>query len=429
MSPESKIFRKEQDTRMSRIPRSEMLEQEFMEAAFEGKWLSDLVRKGAQVMLQKALEWEVEEYLGRGHYEHTRETFRGHRNGYEKTKLATGEGPIELGIPQLRAHEGFQSLILEHWKKRTEAVDRMIPAMYVKGLSQRDTEAVLKETLGNPGCSRSTVSRVCQSLVTTFESWKNRDLSTYAILYLFLDAIYLPVRQESKEKEGVLAAYAMTVEGKKVLLHLALGQRESTDAWMSFLQDMKQRGVREPLLVVMDGNSALKKSVGEMFPNALRQRCLAHKMRNILCKLPRKVQAEMKRLIQRCFNATGYSKGKTMAEELIRTWKDRYPSAMECLEKDLEECLTFLRFPKEHGKRIRTTNVLERLFGEGRRRTKVIPRFPKEQSALSLLHSVLVDASKKWRGIQMNRQIEQQLWVLWLEQYPEAQPDHARRAA
>jgi len=414
---------------MSRIPRSQQLEQEFMDAVFEGEWLPDLVRKGAQVMLQKALEEEVGEYLGRGHYQHTQEKFRGHRNGYERTRLATGEGPIELGVPQVRAHEGFHSVILEHWKRRSDAVDRLIPALYMKGLSQRDTEAVLKETLGNPACSKSTISRVCQTLGSTFENWKNRDLSAHAILYLFLDAIYLPVRQGSQEKEGILAAYAMTVDGQKILLHLALGQRESNDAWLSFLQDMKQRGLLDPLLVVIDGNSALRKAVRQIFPGALIQRCLAHKMRNILCKLPRGVHADMKPLIQRCFDAGSYDKGKALAKDLIATWKDRYPSAMDCLEKDLEECLTSLRFPKEHRKRIRTTNLLERLFEEGRRRTKVIPRFPKEQSALALLHSVLVDASAKWRGVRMTRDIEKQLWDLWVHQYPEAQPDHAKRAA
>lgn len=416
---------------MKRIARSEQLEQEFLEAAFSGQWLSDLVRKGAQVMLQKALELEVELFLGREHYAHTRGTFRGHRNGYEPTKVATGEGPIEIGIPQVRDSQadGFRSVILETWKARSEAVERLIPAMYVKGLSTRDTEAVLRETLGNPACSKSTVSRVCQSLVEEFERWKERDLSVYPILYLFLDAIYLPLRQGSREKEGVLVGYAITVEGKKVLLHLALGQRESTDAWLAFLQDMKQRGLLDPLLVVMDGNSGLKKAVRQVFPQALRQRCLAHKMRNILCKVPRKLQAEIKRLVSRCFNAKTYAQAETMARELIVTWKDRYPSAMECFEKDLEECLAFLHFPEVHRQRIRTTNLLERLFGEGKRRTKVIPRFPTEQSALSLLYSALIDASKKWRGVRMNVEIEAQLWKLWQQQYPEAQPEHAKKAA
>jgi transposase-like protein len=342
-----------------------------------------------------------------------------------------GEGPIEIGLPQVRnaGQAVFRSEILEGWKQRSEAVERLIPALYVKGLSTRDTEAVLQETLGNGACSKSTVSRVCQALVQEFEAWKNRDLSDYPILYLFLDAIYLALRQGTQEKEGVLAAYGITVEGKKVLLHLGLGQRESYDAWLSFLQDMKQRGLKEPLLVVMDGNAGLKKAVRHVFPKALRQRCLAHKMRNVLAKTPRKMQTKMKQLVRRCLEAKDYGQGKRLMLDLIATWKDRYPSAMECLEKDLEECLVFLRFPEAHRKRIRTTNLLERLFGEGKRRTKVIPRFPTEQSTLSLLYSTLVDASKSWRGVRMTPESDGQLWLLWQEQYPEAQPDHAKRAA
>ncbi len=416
---------------MKRIARSEQYKQEFFEAAFSGKsWLSELVRLGARVMLQTALEEEVTLFLGRGHYRHTKDQFRGHRNGYEASRLATGEGPIEIGIPQLRGTESetFHSVILENWNRRSEALERLIPSLYVKGLSTRDTEEVMQGVLGNDLCSKSTVSRVCQGLVEEFEAWKNRDLSDYGILYLFLDAIYLPLRQGTTEKEGVLVAYAMTVEGKKVLLHMALGERESYDAWLSFLQDMVQRGLKSPLLVILDGNAGARKAVRHVFPQALRQRCLAHKMRNILAKVPQKMKREMKKFVERCLYPKSYELGKKMTQDLVAKWKSRYPSAMECLEKDLEECLTYLRFPEAHWKRIRTTNLLERLFGEGRRRTKVIPRFPTETASLSLFHSVLIDASKKWRGVRMTPDIEKQLGVLWRQQYPNAQADPAKIA-
>ena len=137
----------------------------------------------------------------------------------------------------------------------------------------------------------------------------------------------------------------------------------------------------------------------------------------------------MKKRVKGCFEAQSYEAGKRLAQDLIATWKDRYPGAMECLEKDLEECLTYLRFPEEHWKRIRTTNLLERLFGEGRRRTKVIPRFPSESASLSLLYSVLIDASKKWRGVRMTKGIESQLNELWKQQYPVRVPNHGKQAA
>ena len=417
---------------MRKIARSQQYEQAFHAALFEKEpWLNTLVRMGAQVILQKAIEEEVTEFLEREHYRHTQGDFRGHRNGYEKKKMATGEGPIELGIPQVRGVPGerFQSRILESWRGRSTAVEQMIPALYVKGLSQRDTEGVMKQVLGNPNCSKSTVSRICQVLGETFAKWKNRDLSGYGILYLFLDAIYLPVRQDSREKEGVLAAYGITWEGKKVLLHLGLGERESYEAWLGFLHDLTQRGLTSPLLVLMDGNAGLKKAVREVFPWALRQRCLVHKMRNILARVPRKRKTEIQKLVQGALSAKTYEEAKRLCQELISRWKSLYPSAMECLEKDLDECLTYLRFPKEHQKRIRTTNLLERLFGEGRRRTKVIPRFPTEGSALSLVYSTLVDASQSWRGVPMTPQIQTQLESLWQQQNPQTQPEQMVQVA
>src|SRR5712692_10478368 len=184
-------------------------------------------------------------------------------------------------------------------------------------------------------------------------------------------------------------------------LHLDLGPRESYDAWLSFLQDLVARGLGDPLLVVMDGAPGLVKAVKRVWPRAYRQRCQVHKMRNILAKLPRLMQAKMKGLVRQIFLAPTYAAAVKRGRDLIAKFKDRYPAAMECLARDLEECVTHLRFPEAHHQRIRTTNRLERLNGEARRRTKVIPRFPTERSCLSLLYASLITASKHWRGIPM----------------------------
>ena len=194
--------------------------------------------------------------------------------------------------------------------------------------------------------------------------------------------------------------------------YLDLGPRESYDAWLSFLQDLVARGLRDPLLVVMDGAPGLVKAVKRVWPRAYRQRCQVHKMRNILAKLPRLMQTKMKGLVQQIFLAPTYAAAVKRGRDLIAKFKDRYPSAMECLEGDLEECVTYLRFPEAHHQRIRTTNRLERLNGESRRRTKVIPRFPTEQSCLSLLYASLIMASKHWRGIQMTVRDVKQLQQL-----------------
>ncbi|MBI3779542.1 MAG: transposase, partial [candidate division NC10 bacterium] len=218
-----------------------------------------------------------------------------------------------------------------------------------------------------------------------FDAWRGRDLAALPVLYLFLDAIFLPLRQGSHEKEGVLCAYGVLESGRKVLLHLALGNRESYDAWLSFLHDLTGRGLGEPVLVCTDGNPGLRRALREVFPHALKQRCLVHKMRNLLGKLPKAAIAAMKRLLRPVFEARDYPTVLRKGRELIARFRARFPSAMACLEEDLEACLVHLKLPREHRQRIRTTNLLERLFGEGKRRTKIIPRFPTEQSCLTLL--------------------------------------------
>jgi transposase-like protein len=198
-------------------------------------------------------------------------------------------------------------------------------------------------------------------------------------------------------------------------LHLDLGPRESYDAWLSFLQDLSARGLADPLLVIFDGAPGLKKAIKRMWPRAFRQRCLVHKMRNILAKLPRLMQARMKRLVQQVFLAPSHDAALKRGRALVTRFRERYSAAMECLERDLEECVTYLRFPAAHQRQIRTTNRLERLTGEGRRRTKVIPRFPTERSCLSLLYATLITASRRWRGVPMTPAMVQHLQNLRTE--------------
>jgi len=195
-------------------------------------------------------------------------------------------------------------------------------------------------------------------------------------------------------------------------LHLAVGDKESTVCWKSFFQDMKQRGLVEPLLVILDGNSGLRKAVRDCFPGSWVQRCQVHRMRNILCKLPEKARPGLKKLIQKAFTAQSHKVGRQRAQAVVAMYEQEYPEAMKCLATDLEEVFTTLRFPESHRKRIRTTNLLERLFGEGRRRSKVVPRFMSERSGLSLLFAVLVEASAGWHGVKIAPALAQQLQAL-----------------
>jgi transposase-like protein len=375
--------------------------------------MAGFVSRLARYMLQVAMEAEATGFLGRGHYRRGDRQRAGWRNGYEPKQVQTEAGTLELAVPQLRGTaEAFRPTVVDRLRTRTADLETLVRGMYVRGLSTRDVGALYHDVFGASRLSKSTVSRVTQQLNQEFETWRRRDLSDLPVVYLFLDGQYHAARRGTDEKEGVLSAYALLDDGRPVLLHLDLGPRESYDAWLSFLQDLVARGLRDPLLVVMDGAPGLVKAVKRVWPRAYRQRCQVHKMRNILAKLPRLMQAKMKGLVGHVFRAPTYAAALKRGRDLLAKFTDRYPAAMACLERDLEECVTYLRFPVDHHQRIRTTNRLERLNGEGRRRTKVIPRFPTERACLSLLYASLITASKRWHGIQMTVRAVKQLQQL-----------------
>jgi len=395
-----------------RIAPSERMGQEIFSGMLtQGDPLSLAARRGAQLVLQKALETEVDEFLGRGRYERSQDgAVSGYRNGYETKRVQTAEGSIELEVPQVRGNlEPFESVWLQSIGKRSKKLLELIPMLYVKGMSQRDIEDALVEALGVEQTGKSVINEVCQSMRADFLKWQDRDLSGFKVLYLFLDGIYLKLRPEDRGAIAVLCAYGILWDGRKVLLNLAVGDKESTACWEAFLEDMKQRGLINPALSVLDGNAGVRKAVRHKFPGSLVQRCQVHKMRNVLVKLPGVARPTIKKLIQKAFTARSSKEGIEQIRAIIRDHGESFPAAMKCLGQDIEECLTALKFPFAHRVQIRTTNVLERLFGEGKRRTKVIPRFTSETSGLSLLFAVLVDASEGWRGVGMKDYLVQRL--------------------
>ena len=418
---------------MKRVAPSERMEQElFRGLRTGGDPLGEAARRGAQMILQRVMEWEVDDFLGRVRYERSEDgALRGYRNGYEPKKVHMAEGSIGLQVPQVRdALEPFESAWLAAIGKRSSRLLELVPMLYVKGMSQRDIEEALVEALGVEATGRSVINEVCRSLRGEFDRWQDRELSGFHVLYLFLDGIYMKLRPEDKRKIAVLCAYGMLWDGRKVLLHMAVGDKESTACWEAFLEDMKRRGLNVPLLTVIDGNAGVRKAVEHKLRDSLIQRCQVHKMRNVINKLPHLARATLKTLIQNAFTARTYKQGLAQARAIIAEHREAFPEAMKCLERDLEECLTALKFPFLHRRQVRTTNLLERLFGEGKRRTKIIPRFSSEASGLSLMFAVLVDASEGWRGVRMKPYIEERLKQMALD--PDSaweDPDLLRLAA
>jgi transposase-like protein len=405
---------------MQRIPPSEQIGKKLEALLAQGLDSEDnvasvLVRLGIERLVQELLEQEVTDFLGREHYQRRRpeQEHRGYRNGYEPGRIRTAEGEVVVQVPQVRdAPQTYRSELMMFLRGHSDVLERLAVEMYARGLSTRDIEDALVEATGDRLLSRSAVSQVTEVLWADYQAFAERDLSVFELEYLFLDAVYESLREQAGLKEGILAAWGICSDGRKVLLHLTLGNKESYANWLDFLRDMVRRGLRAPVQVTTDGAPGLIRAVEEVFPKSLRQRCLAHKSRNVLDKVPDSARAEVKAMIQAAYYAPNQEVARMVAAEVLEAYQDEYPSAMKSFQDDWEACIAYLRCPTVHHKRIRTTNLLERSFLEQRRRTKVIPRFFTEKSCLKLVYATLWRASERWRGVKMSELERQQLKLL-----------------
>jgi len=381
-----------------------------------GNLLSTLVQLATQLVVQEMLEREATEQLGRAHYQHRQpgEVLRGYRNGYEPGRLRTSEGEIAVQVPQVREWVGegpYPSRLMGALRGRSDVLEKLAVQMYSRGLSVRDIEDALREATGQTLLSRDAVSELSDVLWQDYQAFCARDLSALEVEYLFIDAIYEGLREWGCS-QGLLCAWGICRDGSRVMLHLALGSRESYENCLEFLRGMTQRGLRTPLLVATDGAPGLIRAVSEVWGKSLRQRCLAHKMRNILDKVPQSVREEVKRRVQDVFYAPSLEIARQRAAQVLHDYQEKHPAAMRSFSDDLEACLVYLRCPLAHHKAIRTTNLLERAFQECRRRTKVIPHFTTEHACLKLVFSSLWQTSQRWRRVTMTELEQQQLALL-----------------
>ena len=382
---------------MDRIAPSARLEAQIAELLTQGlavdrERLAELGRLGARLVLQRAVDEEVAAFLSRARYQRT-PAATGSRNGTRPKPIQTAEGEISIAMPQVRnTAERFVSQVIPDTRAvvRTRPLEALIIGSYVRGLSDRDIESLAKEAeLGH--VSKSTVSRICRELRDRYTAFCNKSLADISVMALFLDAIYLPTRP-SGQKEGVLVAWGYTTEGKRVLLAVRLGQRESHEDWLDLGRDLTRRGLRSPWLVVSDGAPGLIKAIDELWPAADRGRCAVHKLRNVVAKLPKRpgLRDEIKDKYWAALDdATDPADAERRLRELVAELERPYPSAAACLAEDLSALCIHLNYFPRLRKRFRSSNLLERSLEEVRRRTKVIGRFPGETSCLSMCWAVL----------------------------------------
>jgi transposase-like protein len=367
---------------------------------------SDVVRLVAQLIVEGGLEVEGTDALGREYYVRGA-AGTGYRNDYRAGRQKTAEGMVEYAAPQISDRAvPFRDRLYEIIRGRTEELEALAVEMYARGLSTRDIEALLVDARGQSPVSRTGVSEITQRLWAEYEAFASRDLSEFEVIYLFVDGLAERLRQP---REPALAAWGVLTDGSKVLLHLAPGTKDDTASCREFFQDLRRRGLPDPMLVVSDGAPGLICAIDECFPRSLRQRCLAHKLRNLQSKVPEDQWPEFKTRAVACYQAASPALARLLRHDIAATYGAALPPALACLQDDFEACIAHLRFPLAHRRAIRTTNLLERLFGEERRRTKVIPHAFREHAVLKLMYTALIRAGERWRGLRMTELERRQL--------------------
>ena len=414
----------------ARVPASERTSQrlrELLNGLGEDEVGSQVIRLGIRKIVEEALEGELRDALGRDYYERGAEPGRGYRNGTRIGRLKTAEGLVEFGVPQVADRaEPFHSKVREQLAGRTEELERLVVEMYARGLSTRDIEEALRDAgTGKLLVSRTAVSEITERLWSEYEAFATRDLAEFVVAYLFVDGIAERLRS-GQPREAVLCAWAICRDGRKVLLHLAPGTKEDTESCKAFFQDMRRRGLGDPLFVVTDGAPGLIRAVDECFPRTVRGRCLAHRMRNLQSKVSEADWPELRLHLRACYEAPSLEMARALRQDVVARFGDRFPSAIACFEDDFEACIAHLRFPIAHRKFIRTTNLLERLFVEERRRSKIIPNFfHGERPVLKLMYAALIRASDRWRGVRLTPFESRQLDAIRAE----FDQEHAKRTA
>lgn len=419
-----------------RVPPSQQTSQRIAELFAQGidqerDVKSAFIQLAVRKVIEELLEAEVTDAIGRAFYQHGGEAQppRGYRNGYRTGKLKSAEGAIEYATPQVSDRdEPFRSKIRAVLVGRSEELERLATEMYARGLSTRDIEDATRDAQGHALLSRSAVSEVTERLWQEYEAFATRDLSEYDLAYFFIDGVAERLHPGQK-KDAVLCGWGIDFDGKKHLLSLMPGTKEDTACVKDFIQDMKRRGLRDPLLVTTDGAPGLIAGVEEAFPRSIRQRCLVHKMRNLEKKVPEDQWPTFKEHARACYQAPSMPVARTMKGEVVKRYEKSLPTAVSCFLDDFEACIAHLRFPLSHRKTIRSTNLLERLFGEERRRTKVMPHAFDEKPLLKLMYAATIRASSKWRALKVTSFDRQQLEAIRQELSTAFEKNHQQSIA
>jgi putative transposase len=338
---------------------------------------------------------------------------RGYRNGKRERSISTGFGKTLIELPRARLIESgeekeWQSRLIERYQRRARSVDSALLGCYLSGANGRRIRGALSPLLRGAPLSKSAISRVVGRLQALFSQWRERSLKAESVVFLYLDAIALRVRVANKVVSApVLVALGVKADGQKVVLDLELMQSESGECWGGFVEGLVHRGLKRPCLVIIDGNKGLRAAVDQNWPGTQVQRCTVHKLRNLERHVPRHALEEVKSDYHRIVQAECVDQARKAYREFVLKWKKLAPKVVVSLEEGGEELLTFYSFPNSQWKSLRTTNAIERLNGEFRRRVKTQGSLPSAQAAELLLFGLIISGQIHMRRIDGWRELKQ----------------------
>lgn len=376
--------------------------------------LSDILQQGAQQMLAAAIENEVTEYIGsHAGLRDDEGQRRVVRNGYlPARKIQTGLGLVEVQQPRVndrRVDEQgqrlrFSSQILPPYLRRTKSLEELIPWLYLRGISTGDFTEALQALLGPQaqGLSATNIVRLKEAWQQDWKSWSKQSLAEKVYVYLWADGIYFNIRLEEPDnnRQCILVLMGATADGRKELIALTDGYRESADSWRELLRDVKQRGLEtSPKVAIGDGALGFWAALREIYPATREQRCWVHKTANILNKMPKSLHAKAKGMLQDIWMAETRADALKAFALFVQTFQAKYPKAVECLGKDQEVLLTFYDFPAEHWSHLRTTNPIESTFATVRLRTVRTKGSGSRTACLTMVFKLAQGAEKHWRRL------------------------------
>jgi len=375
-----------------------------MEEIFGSDRLAEALRGKVREMIMTLAEAELAEVLSARSYERS-SARRGYRNGKRQRSISTGLGATVIELPRARINEGtgekeWRSKLIGRYQRRGASVDQALLGCYLSGANGRRIRGALSPLLRGAPLSKSAISRLVGRLEALFSQWRSRSLASEAVVFLYLDAIALRVRIAKKViSVPVLVGLGVKEDGQKVILDLELFQSESSSCWEGFVEGMVSRGLKAPLLAIIDGNKGLRGALGKHWPATLVQRCTVHKLRNLERYAPRHAMEEVKSDYHRIVYAESLEPANKAYRDFISKWKKLAPKVVVSLEEAGEELLTFYRFPNSQWKVLRTTNAIERLNGEFRRRVKTQSSLPDANAAERLLFGLILSGQIQMRRI------------------------------